>query len=85
MLGRIRVVALELTASQHFIVEIGVLQLDVLDETALRSVAALTPLCRTLVGFLNFFCSPAVALLLLWSLLTHFVFELFLGLFLRGK
>lgn len=85
MLGRIRVVALQLPASHHFFIEIRVLQLDVLDEAALRSVAALTPLSRALEGFLYLISSPAVTLLFLWSLFTHLVFELFLCLFLATK
>lgn len=61
------------------------LQLDVLDEAALRSVAALTPLCRALEGFLDLVSSPAITLLFLWRLFAHLVFELFFCLFLDDK
>lgn len=78
-------VALQLPASHHFFVEIRVLQLDVLDEAALRSIAALTPLCRALEGLLNLVSCPAVTLLFLWRLLAHLVLKLFLCLFLGEK
>ncbi len=78
-------VALELPTSNHFLVEIGVLQLDVLDKAALRSVAALASLSRALEGLFDLISSPAVSFLLFWCFLTHLVLKLFLCFFLSRE
>ena len=72
------------TGIQHLLVPLGMFELDVLQQTALRAVAAAALLGLAVVPLLDLVCSPPEALFALRGLLAHLVLKLLLSSLLRG-
>ena len=75
----------EVGGAEHLVIFLRVLELEMLEQAALRAVAAVAPLGVAVIALLNLVVGPPKALLALRSLFPHFVPKLLLRALLHKK